>query len=96
MIIAQSVRLGHIIGYALGMSTQLAVKLTDIEMAMIDELVASELAPTRSAVLHLALAQLADSERRRRRREKDVKAYADVPDTTIDDGVDWSNLRTRR
>ena len=78
------------------MSTQLAVKLTDIEMAMIDELVASELAPTRSAVLHLALAQLADSERRRRRREKDVKAYADVPDTTIDDGVDWSNLRTRR
>ncbi len=78
------------------MSTQLAVKLTDIEIATIDELVASEIAPTRSAVLHLALAQLADSERRRRRREQDVKAYADVPDTTIDDGVDWSNLRTLR
>ena len=78
------------------MSTQLAVKLTDIEIATIDEMVASELAPTRSAVLHLALAQLADSERRRRRREQDVKAYAEVPDTTTDDGVDWSNLRTRR
>ncbi len=78
------------------MSTQLAVKLTDDEIATIDEMVAGDLAPTRSAVLHLALAQLAESERRRRRRQQDIAAYAAVPDTSIDDGADWTNLRARR
>jgi Arc/MetJ-type ribon-helix-helix transcriptional regulator len=75
------------------MSTQLAVKLSDEEMASIDDLVAREVAPTRSAVLHLALAQLTEAERRRLRREQDLAAYAAVPDTDDDDGADWSNLK---
>ncbi len=78
------------------MSTQLAVKFTDAELAALDELVASDLGPTRSAVLHLALARLADDERRRCRREADLAGYAEFPDTGEDDGADWTELISRR
>jgi len=84
------------IGYAVGMSTQLAIKFTDAEMDALDELVEGEVGPTRSAVLHLALARLADDERRRRRRDADLAGYAEWPDTGVDDGADWSDLARRQ
>ena len=61
------------------MTNQVAVRLTEEEVATLDELVESGVAPNRSDILRLALSQLADRRRRKAVADAIVASYREQP-----------------
>lgn len=76
------------------MTIQVAVRFADDELATLDELVSDGVAPTRSDVLRMALAELADRARRRRVAEAIIQSYRDTPPTDEEDA--WAAANAHR
>ncbi len=70
------------------MATQLAVRFSDEEIAVLDEVVRAGEADSRSAAVRLALAHLAEVRRVLRLAERDEAAYAAHPQ--LDSEHVWS------
>ena len=76
------------------MTSQVAVRLTDEEVATLDELVDSGVAPNRSDILRLALSQLADRRRRQAVADAIVASYREQPPTNEES--EWAVANARR
>ena len=67
------------------MTNPIAIRFTDDELAMIDELVREGLGENRSAVIRRGILHLADSVRRARTGAAIAASYRDLPQTGDDD-----------
>ena len=76
------------------MTTQVALPLTEEEVATIDELVESGVAPNQSDILRLALSQLVDLRRREAVADAIVASYREQPPT--DEESEWAVANARR
>lgn len=74
-------------GYVLGMSTQIAVRLPDDQVSLIDQLVQGGLASSRTEIIVSAV----EREIRRRMAERDAAILQAVgPKDDLDALVDWT------
>ena len=76
------------------MTTQVALPLTEEEVATIDELVESGVAPNQSDILRLALSQIVDLRRREAVADAIVASYREQPPT--DEESEWAVANARR
>ena len=73
------------------MTSAVPTRFSDEELALIDELVASGVAPNRSAVIRRGIHELADSHRRSRVGERISASYRTVPQDADDDELAMAN-----
>jgi Arc/MetJ-type ribon-helix-helix transcriptional regulator len=73
------------------MTTQVPTRFRDDELASLDELVADGVADSRSEVVRLAVARLADEHRRRKVGEAIAAAYRERPQTDEDEAWAMAN-----